>query len=137
MIGDTRVQQAAKGALILLLVLAGLWTLHRYIDALVWATILAIALWPLFPRAHERWPPERYNVLLPGVSTGSVALVFMVPLALVGLEVASELANVLDTIQQALDQGIPAPSWFNDLPFGADQPSNWWQTHLGTPESAD
>ena len=56
---DTSVQRMAKGVLILLLVLAGLWTLRSYIDALVWATILAIALWPLYRRAVERWPPGR------------------------------------------------------------------------------
>jgi predicted PurR-regulated permease PerM len=68
--------------------------------------------------------------------TVTVGLVFIVPLALVGLEVAHEAANVLDAMELARDQGIPEPAWLSDLPFGADQASNWWQTHLATPESA-
>jgi predicted PurR-regulated permease PerM len=133
---DTGVQRLAKGVLILLLVLAGLWTLRRYIDALVWALILAIALWPLYRRAVVRWPPGRANILLPAVFTGGVALLFLMPLALVGLEVARESSLLLDTIEQVRDQGLPAPSWFGHLPFVGPQVAEWWNAHLGTSESA-
>jgi predicted PurR-regulated permease PerM len=133
----TRVQQAAMGALVLLLVLAGLWTLHRYVNALVWASILAIAVWPTYRRAMDRWPPARHNILLPAAFTAIVGLVFIVPLALVGLQVAHEISTLIDTINQARDQGIPEPAWINDLPMGAAQASAWWQAHLATPESAN
>ncbi len=133
---DNSVQRLAKGVLILLLVLAGLWTLHRYIDALVWATIFAIALWPLYRRSVERWPPGRFNMLLPAVFTGAVALVFLIPLALFGIEVAREGRLVLDAIQQVRDQGLPAPEWFSHLPMVGPQVAEWWNLHLGTSESA-
>ncbi len=135
--GATRAQQAAKGALVLLLVVAGLWTLHRYIDALTWASILAIAVWPLYRRAMKRWPPRRHNVLLPAVFTVAVAAVFIIPLAMVGLEVAREARTVLDTLEQAREQGIAEPGWIAHLPYGAGFVSNWWQAHLSTPESAN
>jgi predicted PurR-regulated permease PerM len=133
---DTSVQRMAKGVLILLLVLAGLWTLRSYIDALVWATILAIALWPLYRRAVERWPPGRANILLPMVFTGGVALLFLVPLALFGIEVARESRLLLDAIEQVRDQGLPAPSWFSHLPLVGPAVAEWWNLHLGTSESA-
>ncbi|MBS0641230.1 MAG: AI-2E family transporter [Proteobacteria bacterium] len=135
--GATRAQQIAKGALVLLLVLAGLWTLHRYVNALTWATILAIAVWPLYRRAQHRWPPGKHNILLPAVFTLAVALVFLIPLALVGVEVAREAHTVLDTIDQAREQGIPEPAWLAHLPFMAGTAAQWWQTHLATPESAN
>src|SRR4051812_3471793 len=135
--GATRGQQAAKGALVLLLALAGLWTLRRYVDALTWAAILAIAVWPMYRRATTRWPPGRHNILLPGLFTVAVAAVFIIPLTLVGLEVAREAHTVLDAIEQARAQGIPEPDWIAHLPLGAATVSSWWQTHLSTPESAN
>ena len=133
---DTSVQRMAKGILILLLVLAGLWTLHRYIDALVWAVILAIALWPLYRRTMKRWPPGRFNILLPALFTAAIALVFLIPLTLFGIEVARESKLVLDAVQQVRDQGLPAPSWLHELPIVGQQAAEWWNLHLSTPESA-
>ncbi len=63
--GASRPQQAAKAVLALLLTLLGLWTLHRYVPALIWAAILAIAVWPLYQRAVRRWPPGKHNIMCP------------------------------------------------------------------------
>ncbi|HEV7440589.1 MAG TPA: AI-2E family transporter, partial [Methylobacterium sp.] len=51
-----RSQGAARVALVLALSLLGLWILHGFLPALVWAVILAIALGPLYARAERRWP---------------------------------------------------------------------------------
>ena len=65
--GASRSQQAAKAALALLLTGLGVWTLHRYLPALIWAAILAIAVWPLYQRAVRRWPPGKHNIALPSL----------------------------------------------------------------------
>ena len=78
-------QQGARFVLALLLTLAGVWTLHRYLPALVWAAILAIAVWPLYQRAMRRWPPGKHNILLPGVFTAALGLVFIMPLVMVAV----------------------------------------------------
>jgi predicted PurR-regulated permease PerM len=135
--GATRAQRAAMSGLVLLLIIAGVWTLHRYINALVWASILAIAVWPAYERAIRRWPPGRHNILLPAIFTAIIGLVFIVPLALVGLEVAREVTALLDAVNQARDQGIPEPAWIASLPFGAQEIGAWWQGHLASPESAN
>ena len=43
-------QRIARVVLATALVLLGLWIVHRFLPALAWATILAIALWPLYRR---------------------------------------------------------------------------------------
>ncbi len=132
----SRPQQVAKAALVLLLALAGLWTVHRYLPALLWSAILAISVWPLYQRAMTRWPPGRHNMLLPGLFTAAVALIFLVPLVTVAWQVGREVQDLLETLSQARDQGIPQPAWLDHLPFGSQQAGMWWQQNLGQPGSA-
>jgi len=47
------------------LVLLGLWILHRFLPALVWAVVLAIALWPLYRRLLAALPARRQRMLAP------------------------------------------------------------------------
>ena len=49
-LGEDRGQRIARMVLAAGLVLLGLWILHRYLAALAWAAVLAIALWPLYRR---------------------------------------------------------------------------------------
>ena len=130
-------QQGARAALAVVLIGLGLWTLHRYVPALIWAAILAIAVWPLYQRAIRRWPPGKHNILLPSVFTVLIALLFLVPLVLVAVQAGKEVHGVLDNIAQARSNGIPPPEWLGHLPIGARQATDWWQTNLATPESAN
>jgi predicted PurR-regulated permease PerM len=122
--------------LALLLAAFGLWTLHRYLPALIWAAILAIAVWPLYQRALRRWTPGKHNVLLPAVFTAVLGLMFTVPLVLVGVEAGKEVRGVYETIAKARTEGVPPPEWLGHLPIGSQQAVNWWNENLTEPESA-
>jgi predicted PurR-regulated permease PerM len=134
--GASRPQQAAKFVLTLLLAGLGLWTLHRYLPALIWASILAIAVWPMFQRALRRWPPGPHNVLLPSAFTVLIGLVFIVPFVLVAYQASKEVRGVYETIDQARNEGIPPPQWLGSLPIGGAQAMHWWQDNLATPSQA-
>jgi predicted PurR-regulated permease PerM len=134
--GATRPQLAARIALALLLVGFGLWTLHRYLPALLWAAILAIAVWPLYRRAVTRWPPGRHNILLPAVFTLVLGLMFTVPLVMVGVQAGKEVRGLYQTIDKARTDGIPPPEWLGHLPLGSAQATNWWNENLASPDSA-
>ena len=135
--GASRPQQAAKTALVLLLTLLGLWTLHRYLPALIWAAILAIAVWPLYQRAVRRWPPGKHNILLPSVFTLVLALIFILPLVMVGVQAGREVSGVYHSIAKARSEGIAPPEWLAHLPVGSSQATAWWQDNLANPESAN
>jgi hypothetical protein len=135
--GASNPQQGAKAALALLLTGLGLWTLHRYLPALIWAAILAIAVWPLYQRAGRRWPPRKGNVVLPSVFTMAIALVFIIPLVLVAVQAGKEVHGVFESIAQARSDGIPPPQWLSHLPVGSQQATNWWQENLANPDSAN
>ena len=134
--GSSRPQQAARMVLALLLTLLGLWTLHRYLPALIWAAILAIAVWPLYQRAVRRWPPGRHNVLMPAVFTVVLGLMFVGPLVLVAVQAGKEVRGVYETIDKARTDGIPPPEWLGHLPVGSQQATNWWKDNLASPDSA-
>jgi predicted PurR-regulated permease PerM len=134
--GGSRAQQLAVGALALGLLLLGLFTLRNFLGALAWAGVFAIALWPTYRRAVARFGSGRYNLLLPSVFTLVVALLFIVPLGLVGLQLARETATADDWLRDAQENGIAEPDLLRHLPFGQTQVDNWWQQNLGNPGSA-
>ncbi len=114
----------------------GLWTLHRYLPALIWAAILAIAVWPMYQRALRRWPPGKHNILLPSAFTLALALVFVIPMVLAFVQAGREVHGVYATIAKARAEGIPPPEWRGHLPFGSQQATVWWDENLTDADSA-
>ncbi|TXM73251.1 AI-2E family transporter [Methylobacterium sp. WL69] len=113
----------------------GLWVLHPFLPALAWAVILAIALGPLYARAERRWPPGRHNLLLPSLFTLAVALVFLLPLVVLGIQAAREAHDVVALARAAEETGLPVPEVFSRLPFGGAQASAWWAENLSHPKA--
>ena len=133
--GTSRAQVAASVALAVFLVALGLWTLRRYLPALAWGAVLAIALWPLYQRARRRWPPGRSNVLLPALFTLAVTLVVVAPLTLVAMRALREAHAVFVLMQQARSTGVPAPEWVAHVPLLGERLAAWWQANLGDPQA--
>ena len=132
----TRAQQVARITLAAALAGLGVWTLQSYVPALAWAAIFAIATWPLYQRARRHWPPTRHDVLIPALFTTAVALVFIVPLALVAVQVGREAHGVTLWLHDARTNGVPVPDWVAHLPLGGSEAAGWWQTNLADPHNA-
>jgi predicted PurR-regulated permease PerM len=133
---STRPQQIAIGALALILVSLGLYTLQHFLAALAWAAIFAIALWPLYRRTTQRFPPGRHNILWPAIFTTAVALIFIVPVALIGIQLAREAHAATHWLENAQENGIPEPQALQKIPFAQPQIANWWQQNLAQPGAA-
>jgi predicted PurR-regulated permease PerM len=131
--GGTRPQHLAFGALAAGLFLLGLFTLWNFLSALAWAVIFAVALWPLYARAAARFG---HGTLLPAAFTVAVALIFMVPLGLVGVQLAREAHEVTEWAKNAQQNGIPEPDMLAKLPYGHPQIDTWWQQNLADPGQA-
>ena len=108
----------------------GLYILWNYVRALVWAAVLAIALWPLFERARRRVPRQLSGEVLPLVFTAMVGLVFLLPFALLALEAVREAHQLVDYGKQVEQSGVPVPDFVTHLPYGAKQVSDWWNANL-------
>ena len=129
-------QRVARIVLALILVSLGLWTIHDFLPALAWAAILSTAFWPLYEKVLRRFPPGKHNVMLPGLFTVGVGLLFGIPLAVVVIEGVREFHSLLDLYRQATTSGIPVPEFIHHLPFGSDAVSKWWQENLASGNQA-
>lgn len=131
----TRGQRLGRALLAAAVVLAGLWVLHTFLAALVWAAIFAIALWPLYQRL-EIAAAGRGRVALPLALTLVVGLVFVVPVAFAAFELARATHLVVGIVEEARRTGIAVPDWISGLPLAGRPLAGWWRTHLSDPASA-
>src|SRR6516165_1385170 len=109
-------QRIARMVLAAALVLLGLWILPRYLAALAWAAVLAIALWPLYRRLVSALGGRGQRILAPLVLTVSVGLVFIVPFVFAAVEVARETHVLVQYLVEARRSGIAVPDWVPQLP---------------------
>ncbi|KQT57065.1 transporter [Methylobacterium sp. Leaf456] len=125
-----RTQGFFRAALAIGLLGLGLYILSDFLRALVWAVVLAVALWPLYERALRFSPPGRHNILWPALFTGLVALALLLPVLALAVEALREAHDVLAYAREAERNGIPVPDVVAHLPYGAQAVTDWWNAHL-------
>ena len=133
---QARMRRVYWAVLALVLLALGVWTLMEFLPALVWAGILTIAVWPSYQRARRRWPPGHHNIVLPGLFTLVIALVFVLPVVLAGVQVGREARAMLAWVGSARDQGIPVPDLIAQIPIVGAQVASWWTDNLSDPDGA-
>ena len=131
-----RAQRRTGVVFALLLLGIGLWTIRAFLPALAWGAILAIATWPLYRRVRTRFPPSGHDILWPALFTLAVALLFLVPLAIVAVEIARESHVVFGLVEEARKSGLPVPEWLARLPLVGTSAAAWWSENLTDPEAA-
>jgi predicted PurR-regulated permease PerM len=129
-------QYAAKIVLSFVLLGFGIYTLWYFLSALAWAVIFAIALWPLYRRVRARCSGYAPGSLLPALFTVAVALIFIVPLSLVGVQFASDARGAAEWLRSAQQNGIAEPEWLHHLPAFQAPTDAWWQENLADPGAA-
>ena len=117
------------------LALLGLWILRHFLAALAWATILTIALWPLYRRAERAFPPRGRRAALPLAATLLIGLGLIVPLAYAGMQVAHETGNLLHYVTELRNSGLPTPGWLARVPGIGAPLDQWWRDHLNDPQT--
>ncbi|MFW7267751.1 AI-2E family transporter [Gluconacetobacter sp. Hr-1-5] len=131
----TKLQSWAQGALALAVVALALFVLGRFRSALFWGGVLAIVCWPLLTGLRRKWSFPHAASLLPAAIVLGIALVFIIPTAVLISAAAGEAREGAQWVRQATEQGIPAPAWLDRLPWGRAQAQHWWQANLATPDS--
>jgi predicted PurR-regulated permease PerM len=126
-------QRWASGVLYTVLVGVALWMMRDFIPAVVWAAVIAIALWPLLTWLERRPIFRNHGTWLAVVMTTVIGLVFVVPFVIVAAQATSEARDLLHWFHDSLESGIPMPDIVNHLPMGAKQVAQWWQENLATP----
>lgn len=107
------------------LTLASLWILAPFLPALVWATMIVVATWPLLRRA-ERWFGGRRG---PAVLLMTVAMlvIFVLPLVLAIDALVSNAGEMAAWVRGLpLEEIPPLPEWLAAAPFIGARASQAW-----------
>jgi predicted PurR-regulated permease PerM len=126
-------RRIARTVLVIAVVLAGVWVLWRFLPALAWAAVLAIATWPLrVALARRGLRPDAIAALL----TLVLALALVLPLIALGVEAARESSVIVEAVRDIRQNGLGTPDWLTHLPFVGDSVANWWRQNLADPGAA-
>lgn len=117
-----------------LLAAGTLLVLLPFMSALLWASILCFATWPLFERLN-RWLGGRRN-LAASLMCIAVSIVVVAPFLIVGASLADNVANLSARLQEAMTRVPPAPpAWLAGLPLVGGSVSEFWQAAVDNPDS--
>jgi predicted PurR-regulated permease PerM len=119
--------------LISALLAIGTWIVWDFLPALLWAVVVAIAIWPWFERSRlRRWS----RTAAAAETTILIILVLIVPLIVLGVSIGHEALATVQWIREAERAGIPAPEWLAGLPLVGGYISDWWTSNLSDPSAA-
>jgi predicted PurR-regulated permease PerM len=123
---ETKGQQLAGIAAALGLVALAIWTLSTFLPALAWATILAIATWPLYVIVR----PRAGRTGAAAIVTFLIAVAVLAPLVVAAVEAVQELRGVALWLVETRRSGFQAPDWIADLPLVGGAVADWLNTHM-------
>lgn len=123
--------------LYLTVVIAGLaiWMALEFLTPLAWATVIAIAEWPLYRRMAAAMPGR--PVLLACLFAIVTALFVVLPLSLAAVTLAQESQAAIDWLQHAQRFGVATPAFLPGIPLIGARITAYWQQHIGNPQAAN
>lgn len=119
--------------LVTILVLAAVWILRRFLPALAWAGVLAIATWPIREWLTRKGANPSMTAVLLALFVG---ILIVCPLITLAVEMASEANLVVQTVRELREAGLGTPQWVPQIPFIGLYIASWWQDNLADPEAA-
>lgn len=117
------------------LLTGSLWTLRPFLSALIWATTIAVATWPVLLRLERLVGGRRWIAV--AMMTLAVLVTFIVPFVL-AISVLLDAADRSPTVMNDfLARGLgPPPSWISEIPFvGRPMHDRWEAIAAGGPEA--
>jgi predicted PurR-regulated permease PerM len=117
------------------LIAASVWILRPFLPALIWATMVVIATWPLLLRVQQRLGNRRAPAVI--AMTLLVLLVLVVPLSLAIATLVDNADRIVEWGKDLTEFKLPLlPAWVSDLPLvGARAEEAWAQlAAVGTAE---
>ena len=106
--------------IILVLLVASLWTMMAFIGPLVWATAIVVATWPLLKWVQRHVGNSR--ALATTVMTLVMLVIFVVPFwAALGAILDASVDGV-EVVRSYLKNGLgPPPDWLMKVPFAGER----------------
>jgi predicted PurR-regulated permease PerM len=125
----------ARVVLSVVLVALALWTAAGFLPALIWATILAVSLWPLYINFAKRFTSGPSGIAA-FIFTAIVALILFTPMSLAVYQIAQQGDVLVGWLSKAGESGVEVPEWIARLPIAAESMQQWWRANLSDPKAA-
>ena len=107
---------------------AAVWILRPFVPAIVWATMIVVAMWPMMLRLQERLKGKRWAAVT--VMTTGLLLVLVVPFSLAVTVIVSHTEEIGSWAQSLRNVRIPqAPAWVEQVPLAGHRLSTTWNEH--------
>jgi predicted PurR-regulated permease PerM len=119
--------------LVTILVLAAVWILRRFLPALAWAGVLAIATWPIREWLIRKGTNPSITAILLALFVG---LLIVCPLITLAIQMAREANVVVQTVRELREGGLGTPEWVPQIPVVGIYVATWWQDNLADPDAA-
>jgi predicted PurR-regulated permease PerM len=108
-----------------LLIGASLWVLQPFLGALVWATMIVVATWPMMLATEARLGGRRWAAVL--VMTTVMLLLLVVPLTLAVVTIVENSDTIVTWAQNLASFSVPAPpQWVAELPLVGEKLATEW-----------
>ena len=122
----TRTEYAVGLTLLALLVVGCLLVMRPFLTSLLWAVILSYTTWPLYQRLLRQLGGREFWAAL--LMTLLVAMVLVLPLAILGATLAQHVASVAEVVRELLAQGVPPPpAWVDKIPLISEEVRRYWE----------
>lgn len=109
-----------------LLIASSLWILRPFLPALIWATMIAVATWPMMLAVQARLWKKRWLAVL--VMTLALLLVFVIPFS---LAIGTVVSHVGDITAWAKSLDVKAlvtpPAWVAKIPMAGPKLDEAWR----------
>jgi len=127
-------QKVSRYVLVGCLFALGIWMLRRFVPALCWAAVLAIATSSLYDRWLSRFRGRHRHVWAAATFTSLIAIVLLVPLAYgAALAVGEAVSLVGAFIDSAHSGPPPLPEWILQLPHVGAWLQTLWDELFNSP----
>jgi len=124
--------QNVRTLAVVALAAASIYLLRSLVAPIVWASLIAIATWPLHDRLRNRLT-ARYEIASALLLTGAVVLFLVVPIGFISLRAWHEIPSLTRLWASSKEAGLPAPDWVATLPMAGDWIARQWNETLGDP----
>ena len=114
-----------------LMIAASLWVLSPFAAAMVWATMIVVATWPMMQAVESRVGGRRWLAVV--VMTVTILLILVVPLLLAVATIVDNADEIADWTRAAIEAGVPPPpAWVENVPLVGQKIAGEWQKLAAT-----
>ena len=108
------------------LIAAALWILRPFLGAIIWASMIVVATWPLMLGLERRLWRKRW--LAATLMTLALLFLFVVPLALAITVIVSRAAQIADWVRSLASISLPPPpDWLQVVPYFGERIGAAWR----------